>query len=43
MSNSFITNISFPKGLDEVRCFVENRGKFDAQEVITPSSDRTAH
>lgn len=37
MSNSFITNISFPKSLDEVRYFVENRGKFDVQEVLASS------
>lgn len=33
--NAFITNISFPKSLDEVLYFIEERGKFDVQEVMT--------
>ena len=37
MSASFITNISFPKSLDEVLYFIEERGKFDVQEVMTAS------
>lgn len=31
---SFITNISFPKSLDEVLYFMDVRGKFDVQEVL---------
>lgn len=35
MSRAFITNISFPKSLDEVLYFIEERGKFDVEEVMT--------
>lgn len=35
MPEAFITNISFPKSLDEVLYFIEERGKFDVQEVMT--------
>lgn len=35
MNKAFITNISFPKSLDEVLYFIEERGKFDVQEVMS--------
>ena len=35
MPEAFITNISFPKSLDEVLYFIEERGKFDVQEVMS--------
>lgn len=35
MSESFITNISFPKTLDEVLYFMTERGQFDVQDVMT--------
>lgn len=31
---AFITNISFPKSLDEVSYFIKVRGKFDVQEIL---------
>ncbi|MBE6469308.1 MAG: hypothetical protein E7001_04975 [Coriobacteriaceae bacterium] len=33
MSRPFITNISFPKSLDEVLYFMKERGRFDVEEV----------
>lgn len=35
MCASFITNISFPKSLDEVLYFMTERGKYDVQEIMT--------
>lgn len=35
MSSSFITNISFPKSLDEVLYFMNVRGRYDVQEIMT--------
>ncbi len=35
MSASFITNISFPRSLDEVLYFVSERGRYDVQEIMT--------
>lgn len=35
MSRAFITNISFPKSLDEVLYFIGERGKLDVEEVMT--------
>lgn len=34
MGTSFITNISFPKSLDEVLYFMYERGKYDVQEIM---------
>lgn len=34
ISESFITNISFPKTLEEVMYFMNVRGKFDVQEIL---------
>lgn len=34
MKKSFITNLAFPKSLDELLYFIEDRGKFDVQEVL---------
>lgn len=34
ISESFITNISFPKTLEEVMYFINVRGKFDVQEIL---------
>ena len=34
MSKAFITNISFPKSLDEILYFMNGRGKFDVEEVL---------
>lgn len=33
--NAFITNISFPKSLDEVLYFMKERERFDVQEVMS--------
>lgn len=33
-TESFITNISFPKTLEEVMYFMNVRGKFDVQEIL---------
>lgn len=35
MSKGFITNISFPKSLDEVLYFIKERGNLDVQEVMS--------
>lgn len=35
MNKAFITNISFPKSLNEVLYFIEERGKFDVQEIMS--------
>lgn len=37
MEAAFITNISFPKSLDEVLYFIENRGHFDIEEILQAS------
>ncbi len=37
MSKSFISNISFPKTLDEVMYFINERGQFDVQDIMTAS------
>lgn len=34
MTESFITNISFPKSLDEILYYMDKRGKFDVEEVL---------
>lgn len=35
MEKSFITNVSFPKSLDEVLYFINVRGKFDVEEIMS--------
>ena len=37
MEAAFITNISFPKSLDEVLYFIDVRGHFDVEEVLEES------
>ena len=37
METAFITNISFPKSLDEVLYFIDMRGRFDVEEVLEES------
>lgn len=34
MSEAFITNMPFPKSLDEVLYYMDKRGKFDVEEVL---------
>ncbi len=35
MEKSFITNVSFPKSLDEVLYFINVRGRFDVEEIMS--------
>lgn len=37
MESAFITNIPFPKSLDEVLYFIDVRGRFDVEEVLGAS------